>query len=190
MLDAKADDDAAIVAKYHATTQFKRALQLINPSREQRSECEYWIVFAIRLVPECKKDDSAPPAETKKELKKGIKKLRAAIPFVLELPLRWALEEYVEMLENRAGGIVVEKGKPRRSNAKRAAVHYAHELLTMFGKPRTYHRKGVWHELAKVLCPGAKDLFDYIEEYRSRAAFREPFPPKKFALRLADIGRW
>jgi len=106
------DDDAAIVAKYRATPQFRRAWKIIKPSHEHRPECEWWIVHAILRILNFK--EYPPPAEEKKELEKGIKKLRAAIPFV-GLRLREGLKAQARMMEILAGTIVVEKGKPRRS---------------------------------------------------------------------------
>jgi hypothetical protein len=180
MVGAKGDD-AAIVAKYRATPQFRQAWKIINPSREHRSECEWWVVHAILRILRFK--EYPTPAEEKKELEEGIKKLRAAIPFV-GLRLREVLKAHVRIMEILADTIVVEKGKPRRSLGKTLAVLYAYELLANFGgKPPTRHRKGAWHELSKVLFWEAKDLFDYLEEFRPS---KPPLPLKK-TMRLADL---
>jgi len=130
---ARADPaiEAAIVAKYRATPQFRRAWKIINPSREQRSECEWWVVHAILRVLNFK-EQSAPPAEEKKELEKAIKKLRAAIPFVGPR-LREILKVHIRTNEILADTIIVEKGKPRWSLAKTFAVFFAYELLVNFG---------------------------------------------------------
>jgi len=176
--------EAAILAKYRATPQFRRAWKMINPSREQRSECEWWVVHAILRVLNFK-EQSAPPAEEKKELEKAIKKLRAAIPFVLPFTvLAEDLESQAKLFEDWSGRVVITKGKPRRSSAKALAVFFAYELLANFGsKPPTRSRVGAWHELSKVLFWGAKDLFDYLEEFRPS----KPPPPLKKRTRLADL---
>jgi hypothetical protein len=122
--------EAAILAKYRATPQFRRAWKIIKPSREHQSECEWWVVHAILRVLNIKEYPS--PAEEKNELEKGIKKLRAAIPFVGPR-LREILKVHIRTNEILADTIIVEKGKPRWSLAKTFAVFFAYELLVNFG---------------------------------------------------------
>ena len=163
--DDEATIETAIVAKYRASPQFKRAWKIISPRPEHSAECEREIVYAIRSVLVAKVDDRTSPAKAKKKLGQGAKKLRAAIPFVLGPSLAEGLKREAKFMEGRADKIVVGKGKPRLSVAKFHAVVGARDLLTRFGSKRpTRYRTGAWHDLSKALFGKAKDLFDYVEK--------------------------
>lgn len=158
--------ETAIVAKYRATPQFKRAWKIISPRPEYSAECEREIVYAILSVLVTRSTTEPRPAEEKKKLGKGAKKLRAAIPFVLSPSLAEDLKREAKFMEEWADSIAVGKGKPRRQFAKSFGVAWAYDLLTRFGsKPPSRYRDGAWHELSKVLFGEAKDVFDYMETY-------------------------
>jgi hypothetical protein len=167
---ARADDEAAIVVQYRATPRFKQAWKIISPKPQSQRECEYDLVRALLLIPiAAGYYDRIKPAESKRQLLRDARKLRAAIPAVhRNNKLIEDLNREVKFVEDYANSIVVGKGKPRRSMARHNAVHQACELLKKYGsKPPRKSRKGKWHRLAKVLFgdPDA-DLFDYIERYQ------------------------
>jgi hypothetical protein len=181
------EKEAAIVARYRTTEQFKRALGIIAPNPERQIECEYGIVYAILAVKKAilaaKRIKTYTPAEQKKDLEKRIKKLRAAESAVDDDSLIDRLtreREYKEFL--LAHTLVAGKGKPQRSEIKEIAVHRARELLKFGSKEPSLYRRGAWHELAKVLFAGddRTDLFEYLEQYR---------PPGPILVLTSD-GRW
>jgi hypothetical protein len=181
--DDEATIETAIVAKYRASPQFKRAWKIISPRPEHSAECEREIVYAILSILVATKadaDDRIPPAEEKKKLGKGAKKLRAAIPFVPSDSLAEDLKDEAKFMEEWADSIAVGKGKPRRQFAKSLGVAWAYDLLTRFGnKPPSRYRDGAWHELSKVLFGEAKDLFDYMETYHPQ----EPLTGESFVIK-------
>jgi hypothetical protein len=174
-------EEAAIIERYRATEQFKRAWEIISPDPERQAECEHRLVYAILLIQReahiakerfAKGLKTITTAEWKKDLKKRIKKLQAAEAAVEDEYLADRLSEGRERMEEELAYLdthaVVQKGKPRRSEIKATAVHQARELLLRFSsKQPSLYRDGAWHNLAKVLFGGdaRTDLFEYLEQY-------------------------
>jgi hypothetical protein len=174
-------EEAAIIERHRATEQFRRAWEIISPGPERQAECEHRLVYAILLIQReahiakeriARGDKTITAAEWKKDLKKRIKKLRAAESAVDDEYLADLLGEKRESMEEELAYLnthaVVQKGKPRRSEIKDTAVHQARELILRFSsKQPSLYRDGAWHNLAKVLFGGdaRTDLFEYLERY-------------------------
>jgi hypothetical protein len=82
-----ADAKAALVEKYRATWQFKRALEIISPEAQHRADCERDIVEALMSVERWRgiKSSRRTPAELRKLLQKLAKTLRVAIDLADQL---------------------------------------------------------------------------------------------------------
>jgi hypothetical protein len=122
---ARADNEAAIVAKYRAMPRFKQAWEIISPDPQRRTECEYDLVRALLTIPVAAGLDRDKPAESKRKLLQDAKKLRAAIPAVLwNTKLIEGLKREAKFVEKYADSIVVGKGKPRRSRARERVLAF------------------------------------------------------------------
>jgi hypothetical protein len=186
---SKADDKAAIVAKYRATTRCKHALKIIAPDPERQRECEDGVATALWGVECAAKIKWRTAAQYKKDLQKLAKRLRADIElaakaFPLEYQIRrgkdsriWIAEELQRHLQETEQAIKwtsqrVRKGSPRPSWARIVAIDNAYRLLKRYGKKPTRSRDGHWHKLARVLFGKEQaDLFDLLkrrEAYQSK----------------------
>jgi hypothetical protein len=169
---AGTDEEAAIVAKYRATEQFRNAWEIISPNiPEHRSKCENEIVYAI-LVVRFAKFGARRGNVNKKHFLNRAKKLRAAEAAVyFSVSLIDDLKREREALERMASSFSAGKGKPQRSKPKQIAVGHARELLRFGNKRPSLYRDGSWHELAKILFnEDGVDLFEYLERYSPRDA--------------------
>jgi hypothetical protein len=191
-------EEAEIVARHRVTDQFKRAWEIIAPDLERQGECERRIVYAILLIRRevlaAKRSTRRTTAELKKDLKKRIKKLQAAEAAVEDERLADRLTDERERMEKELAMLnntVAQKGKPRRSETKEAAVHQAHELLRRFGsKQPSLYRDGAWHNLAKVLFGNEDaDLFDYLERHSPPQPWYE-FGPDGSLIKIQDPPLW
>ena len=77
-------------AKYRATWQFERALEIISPEPQHRADCELNIVEALMSVERWREINSSrrSPAELRKLLQKLAKTLRVAIDLADQLGQR------------------------------------------------------------------------------------------------------
>jgi hypothetical protein len=185
---SKADDKAAIVAKYRATTRCKHALMIIAPDPKRQRECEDDVATALWGVECAAKIKWRTAAQYKKDLQNLAKRLRADIElaakaFPLEYQIRrgkdsriWIAEELSRHLAETEQAIKwtsqrVRKGSPRPNWARIVAIDNAYRLLKKYGKKTTRSRDGLWHKLARVLLRNEQaDLFDLLkrrEEYQS-----------------------
>jgi hypothetical protein len=168
----KTERETAIVAQYRATRQFKDAWKIISSDPRLRADCEYALVYAILYVRyETLQKKLASRGEHKKELERGVKKLRSAEKAVrFNFSLIDDLKRERKAVENILAIMVVPRRRPRPSQARALAVHHARKLLLEFGNkpPAERSRGGTWHRLAKVLFGDKRaDLFEYIERYNS-----------------------
>jgi len=180
---SSANEKAAIVAKYRATTRFKQALKIIASDPERRAECECDLIEAFRLVEAAARVEKSEraPAEQRKLLQQLAKTLRRAIRLAGQArqeeykPRRTRLDSRIDDLEcflketeaaaDYASKFEVQKGAPRPSSKRAAAVWQAYILLEKYGRQKpTLYREGPWHKLARVLFGDEEaDLFDYME---------------------------
>ena len=187
---SKADDKAAIVAKYRAATRCKHALKIIAPDPERQRECEDDIAIALWGVKCAAKIKWRTAAQYKYDLKRLAKRLRvdielAAKAFPLEYQIRrgkdsriWIAEELQRHLAETEQAIEwtskrVRKGSPLPSWARIVAIDNAYRLLKKYGKKPTRSRDGLWHKLARVLLGKEQaDLFDLLKR---RLAYQSNF---------------
>jgi len=175
---SKADNKAAIVAKYRATTRCKHALKIIAPDPERQRECEDDVATALWGVKCAAKIKWRTAAEYKNDLERLAKRLRvdielAAKAFPLDSRIAEELQRHLTETEQAIKWTSqrVRKGSPRPSWARIVAIDNAYRLLRRYGKKPTRSRDGLWHKLATVLFRDERaDLFDLLkrrEEYQS-----------------------
>jgi hypothetical protein len=173
------DQHAATVAKYRATTQFKKALKIIAPDPQRRTECEYNVATALWLVELAAKMSVRTPVQHMILLRRLAKRLRADIDLAAkaippEYQIRrgkdsWIAEELKRHLAETEQAINcnskrVRKGSKRLSHARSVPVDEAYSLLKRYSKRPGYSREGPWITLARVLFGNEQaDLFDYLK---------------------------
>jgi len=180
------EERAALLARYRATTPFKRAWKIISPKAECAADCERRLAHALWFVRRMIDDEKSKQsvANRKKLIEKLAKTLRTAIDITNQLgrvndPWVVATKGRLREIEHYWIRACARKGGPRKKHSRRYAVQRARWLLEKYGnRPPTRDRLGKWHELARVLFGNEEaDLFDYIEDDH-RARLRVP-PPKK-----------
>jgi hypothetical protein len=165
--------------------QIAKALALLSPPSNQRTECERDISLALDRVERAATfAQSCRAARSKK--KSGLTSYYAALRRLLSASRGldpavkpWlsfadpayvtgkALEEEIDKVE----ALLNRRSKRQRRHASRskAAVAAAHDLLRWWKHEASVTRRGKWAQLAKVLAGDLSvDFFDHLRAFRQK----------------------
>jgi len=146
--------------------RYKGALDLINPPRDQRNECEAKLIFWIRGVEFAVDFKSTPVKVLKSQFALTAKKLRAAALAAGDPDLQKRAVAYATV------GDAIPRKPRSKGNAARLAVWAARELLEEFGDPPTLTREGKWHQLSCIVYDERRraDLFHVMRSLHDEAS--------------------